>query len=137
MIRHDCLTTVAVGGLFWQASSMRHEFRRACLFILLIVALTVGQVPMVGQVGGMSHDAMATMDMAAPTSAPCDACDRMAELDDGTACTLPCSIAGPALPAVASRLMTRVGNCFAPIAWPRLPDGRTIPPEPDPPRAFA
>jgi hypothetical protein len=137
LIGHVGVTAVAAEGRFWQAQIMRHSFRRACLFILLIVALTVGQVPIVGHAGSMSHDAVATMDMAAPTSARCDACDRMVALDDGAACSLPCTSVGPALPVVASSLTTWIGLRFAPIAWSPLLDGRTIPPEPGPPRAFA
>ena len=137
MIGHVGVTAVAAGGGFWQSPIMRHGFRRAWLFALLIVALTVGQMPAVGHAGSMLPDAMATMEMAGPASAPCDACDRMADLDDGAGCNLPCSNAAPALPIVASAVRTRTGHRFAPMPWSPLPVGRTIPPEPDPPRAFA
>jgi hypothetical protein len=107
------------------------------LFGLLIVALTFGQIPAVGHAGSMPSDAAATMEMAGPASAPCDACDPMADLDDGAGCNLPCSSAGPALPIAASAVTTRTGHRFAPMPWSSLADGRTVPPEPDPPRALA
>ena len=137
MIGHVGVTVIAVGAGFWQSSMMRHGFKRACLFVLLVVALTVGQVPAAGHAGTMAPDAEATMAMDGSASAPCDTCDCMADPDDGAACALPCPNAGPALPVAAPPLQTRIGLCFAPVAWSRLPDGRTIPPEPDPPRAFA
>ncbi len=137
MIGHIDVTAVAASGDFWQPSIMLHFFQRACLYVLLIVALTVGQVPMVGHAGSNSFDAAATMDVAASAAAPCDACDRMAGLDFGTACSLPCSNTGPALPAVVSPIKNWIGLRFVPVPWSRLLHGRTIPPEPDPPRAFA
>ena len=137
MVGHVGATAVVASGGIWQSLIMRYGFRRAWLFALLIVALTVGQVPSVGHAGSMPPNASAGMDMDGSASPPCDACDHMADLDNGAGCSLPCWNAGPALPVVASPMTAWLGHRFAPMPGSRLPDGRTIPPEPDPPRAFA
>ena len=81
MVGHVGATAVVASGCIWQSLIMRHGFRRAWLFALLIVALTVGQVPSVGLAGSMPPNASAGMDMDGSASPPCDACDHMADLD--------------------------------------------------------
>lgn len=136
-IGHVAVTAVVAEGRFWQCPGMWHVFRRLWLGALLTMALALGQVPAMGYaVGKPMHTAAATH-MDGMASARCHACDRMADLDDGAVCSLPCSKAGPALPVVASALTTWIVLRFVPMPWSHLPDGRTVPPEPYPPKAFA
>ncbi|MGE3289802.1 MAG: hypothetical protein AB7I59_02565 [Geminicoccaceae bacterium] len=116
--------------------NMVRAFCRLWLCALLIVALAAGQVPMSAHaMAKPTHAAASVGQMDGHAPAPCDMCDRTLGLDGGGICDQLCSSAGPALP-VAFQVRIKIGHAFAPITWPTLPDGRTIPPEPDPPRAF-